>query len=93
MFHIYHQQENVGLKRLNVSFNGFGTEGAACMGQALATNRTLLELDISKNRITNIDVKVLAKQLKSNDTLEVLKVRIIRPVASWTHLVFIFKHV
>lgn len=66
----------MGLKKLNVSFNGLGTEGAACMGQALGSNRTLLELDLSKNRLTNIDICLLAKQMKTNDTLEVLKVHV-----------------
>ena len=70
-------QENVGLKTLNVSFNGFGTEGTCAMGQALATNRTLQHLDMSKNRITDIDLTLLTKQLKHNEGLLSLRVGII----------------
>lgn len=66
------------MKKLDVSFNGFGTEGAAFMGQALAANRTLLELDMSKNRITNIDITLLANKLKGNDTLQVIRVNTLR---------------
>lgn len=74
IFNLICFQENVGLKKLNVSFNGFGTEGTAYMGQALATNSTLIELDMSKNRITNIDLKILTKQMAQNDTLQILRV-------------------
>ena len=71
---VFFFQENVGLKKLNVSFNGFGTEGTALMGVALATNRTLLELDMSKNRITEFDLKLFTKQMAQNDTLQILRV-------------------
>ena len=67
-------QENVGLKSLNVSFNGFGTEGTSAMAHAIAQNRTLKHLDMSKNRITDIDVTQLTKQLKHNESLETLRV-------------------
>ena len=73
-------QENVGLKSLNVSFNGFGTEGTYVMAQAIANNRTLKHLDMSKNRITDIDITQLTKQLKNNETLETLRVCIGRIV-------------
>lgn len=67
-------QENVALKKVDLSFNGLGTEGSVCMGQALATNRTLLELDMSKNRITNVDMQLFTKYMGQNDTLQVLRV-------------------
>ena len=70
----FYLQENVGLKTLNVSFNGFGHEGTCAMAQALAHNTTLHDLDMSKNRITDIGVIMLTKQLKHNEGLRILRV-------------------
>ncbi len=43
-------QENVGLKVLNLSWNGFSDSGAMVLGAALQTC-TLVELDLSSNRV------------------------------------------
>ncbi len=40
-------QNNVLLHTLNLAWNGFGTEGAFMLGDALKVNSTLEELDIS----------------------------------------------
>lgn len=47
--------------------------GAAAMGDALKTNNTLLELDLSHNRITEKGALAIAKGLEKNKTLRVLK--------------------
>lgn len=39
-------QENVFLRILDLSFNGFGKEGASALGQALKENNVLEELNI-----------------------------------------------
>lgn len=69
-------QENVGLKVLRLEFNGFGNDGGSAMGQALAGNRTLKELDLSNNRIPDTAVRDIAAGLATNDGLEILKVKI-----------------
>ncbi|WAR19264.1 LR74A-like protein [Mya arenaria] len=38
-------EENVRLKSCNISWNGFGPEGGAAIGEAMASNSALLELD------------------------------------------------
>lgn len=62
------------MKRLNISFNGFGREGSQGLALALKKNRTLQELDLSYNRMVDEDIQVLAKGLKENDTLKTLVV-------------------
>ena len=66
----------MGLKSFNMAMAGLGQEGAEAMSRALRENRTLLELDISLNRINMEGAQAIAKGLKDNDTLKVLKVRI-----------------
>ncbi|KAH3717605.1 hypothetical protein DPMN_060398 [Dreissena polymorpha] len=46
------------------------------MGQALAENSTLKELDLTNNRINANGMALLMAGLKYNETLEVLKVGI-----------------
>ena len=53
---------------------GLGREGAEAMSKALRENRTLLELDISLNRINMEGANAIAKGIKENDTLKVFKV-------------------
>ena len=68
-------QVNVTLKYLDLSWNGFGNEGALALGEALKFNNTLVHLDLNNNRITNEGVGSLCKGLEANDTLRVLLVR------------------
>lgn len=65
---------NVTLKHLDLSYNGFGSEGAQALGDALRHNNTLLSLDLSSNRITHEAVKLLCHGLAFNDTLRVIRV-------------------
>ena len=53
---------------------GLGRDGAEAISKALKENRTLLELDISLNRIGLEGAKNIAKGMKENDTLQVLTV-------------------
>lgn len=62
------------LKYLDLSWNGFGNEGALAMGEALKFNNTLVHLNLNNNRLTNEGVGMLCKGLEFNDTLRVLLV-------------------
>ena len=44
---IFSFQSNVFMKKLNLSWNGFGLEGATALQDALKGNSVLKELDIS----------------------------------------------
>lgn len=68
----FFKKKNVGLKRLNISFNGFGREGSQGLALVLKKNRTLRELDLSYNRMVDEDIRVIAKGLTENDTLKTL---------------------
>ena len=64
----------MGLRKLNLSWNGFGQAGCLALGQALKENRTLKELDIASNRLTVEAVGGLMKGLQENDGLNILRV-------------------
>ena len=70
----YHLQDNVLLKTFNISMNGISNGGAFAFGEALKHNRSLLEADLSYNRIHDEGIEKLVKGFKANDTLRVLKV-------------------
>ena len=67
-------QENVRLKVCNISWNGFGPEGGAAMGEALASNNSLLEIDISGNRLNSDSAVKMARTVSSNDNLRAIRV-------------------
>ena len=71
-------QENLCLKRLNLSRNGLGNKGCEAAVEALVNNRTLLELDLSGNRIMNDGFLALARSLSRNEALQILKVSSVR---------------
>lgn len=62
------------LKHLDLSWNGFGNEGALALGEALKFNKTLVHLNLNNNRLTNEGVGMLCRGLELNDTLRVLRV-------------------
>lgn len=62
------------LKHLDLSWNGFGNEGALALGEALKFNNTLVSLSLNNNRLTNEGVSMLCRGLEFNDTLRVLQV-------------------
>ena len=63
------------LKTCNLSWNGLGPEGGAAIADAIKGNSSLLELDISGNRLDATSATLIAKALQVNDELRVLKVR------------------
>lgn len=67
-------QENVRLKLCNISWNGFGPEGGAAVGEAMVSNNALLELDVSGNRLTADTAMKMARMISSNDNIRTLRV-------------------
>lgn len=70
-------QRNEELRHLDLSWNGFGDEGAVAIGEALEENCTLLRLDMSNNRIAFDGCRALAKAIGVNTTLEHLAVSMV----------------
>jgi len=62
------------VSKLDLSWNGFGYEGSLAVGELLRKNSTLIELDLSSNRINWQAVQFIAKGLSNNTTLEKIKV-------------------
>ena len=69
-------QTNMGLTQLDISWNGFGNEGAKAVGEALKHNRSLELLDLSNNRIRANGAIILSSGLQNNNTLKILKVNL-----------------
>lgn len=65
---------NYSLTKLNLAWNGLCFEGALAVRDALRSNKHLLEIDISNNRINWEGAQLLAEMLEQNCYLEVLKV-------------------
>ena len=57
-----------------MSWNGFGPEGGAALADAIATNESLVELDISGNRLDIQSAFLIAKVINDNEQLQILKV-------------------
>lgn len=62
------------LKKLDVSMNGFGNEGALALGDVLKLNSCLVYIDVSRNGITNEGASRISRGLEYNESLQVLKV-------------------
>uniref|UniRef100_A0A8C9W539 Leucine rich repeat containing 74A n=1 Tax=Scleropages formosus TaxID=113540 RepID=A0A8C9W539_SCLFO len=76
-------QVNITLKHLDLSWNGFGNEGALALGEALKYNDTLVHLDLSHNRVTNEGARTLCRGLEINDTLRSAWSSHVLPVSAW----------
>ena len=63
------------MKKINLSWNGFGTEGAVALGKALAHNVMLEELDMRCNRIDPSGIASFFTCFKDNTTLKKLYVK------------------
>ena len=61
--------------KINLSWNGFGNEGAVALGKALAHNVMLEELDMRSNRIGPQGFVALFSCFKENNTLKKISVR------------------
>lgn len=71
----FHLQTNKCLRSLNVAWNGFGREGAKALGEALPENTKLRQLDLTNNRIDANGMAMFMVGLRTNETLEDLRVR------------------
>lgn len=77
---VYHNILNMMLKvnrhleKLNISWNGFHIRGALTISKALEINTTLLELNLSCNRLSDGCIQILVNGLKKNSNLKVLRV-------------------
>ena len=67
-------QKNEELRQLNLSWNGFGDDGALAISKSLETNNFIDHLDLSSNRIGYDSCIGLAKALRCNTSLNVLSV-------------------
>jgi Ran GTPase-activating protein (RanGAP) involved in mRNA processing and transport len=67
-------KENVSIKKLDLSWNGFSNDGCRLLSKVLIENRVLKDLDLSSNRITLEGVKYLCKGLLKNENLVKLQV-------------------
>ncbi|PIK52516.1 hypothetical protein BSL78_10614 [Apostichopus japonicus] len=63
----------ISLKKLDLSWNGFGDEGALAMAEALKFNSSVEWIDLSNNRVTDEGALVLSKGIEVNDVLKTLK--------------------
>lgn len=72
---MFHFQDNNSLRKLDLSSNGIDDMSTVCLGQALASNRYLLELNLNSNRIGIEGVKVLFTHLAKNESLKILRVK------------------
>ena len=68
-------QKNRCLVSLNLAWNGFHEGGCRAMAKALTANTTLIDLDLTCNRIDVDCLAFLLKGLQNNGTLQVLRVR------------------
>ena len=68
-------QKNCAIEELNLGWNGFSLEGCIGLGEALGCNHSLMNLDLTNNRINNEHIKNLIGGLQKNNTLETLKVK------------------
>ena len=57
-----------------MSWNGFAKDGGKAMGEALKENTKLTELDLTNNRIDANGMAMFMVGLKTNETLQRLKV-------------------
>ena len=62
------------MRSINLSWNGFSDKGSKAVSAALCKNSTLMEIDLSSNRITEEGIVYLTKAFPRNTTLEILKV-------------------
>ena len=66
-------QDNTTLEYIDLSKNhNFADAGARCVCQGLQHNTTLLHLNLSSTRITDVGAEYIAQALKSNCSLQTL---------------------
>ena len=57
--------------------NGLGNQGAILLAHALSSNQSLMELDVSNNRIEKDGAAIFAAKLELNRRLKKLWVRVV----------------
>lgn len=62
------------MEELNLAWNGFHLRGCMAIGHALKHNNSLLALDLTCNRISELCLAQLLKGIKDNTSLTTLKV-------------------
>lgn len=66
---------NQSIERINLMMNGLGNQGVILLANILVNNETLIELDLSNNRIEKDGTSVFASKLEMNRKLKKLWVR------------------
>lgn len=73
------QMLNLGYQKSTVVMGGrpnrIGDAGVAALARMLATNRTLVALNLNKNQVTRVGARALGRALASNRSLRVLELR------------------
>ena len=62
---------------MNMAWNGLGFEGSLALEEVLRVNTSLKFFDVSNNRINWEGVSYVAKGLRRNGTLQMLKVSLL----------------
>ena len=68
-------RKNTGLKILNMSWNGLYLDGSRALKRSLPVNKTLVELNISNNRLDEECLKDVMLGMRRNQGVVCLKVR------------------
>ena len=69
-------QENIRLLKVDLSWNGFGVDGAQALGGTLAENPVLERLNLAGNRMSDVAVMHIANGISRNEGLLELNVRL-----------------
>ena len=73
---IWFFQENIRLLKVDLSWNGFGVDGAKALGATLAENGVLERLNLAGNRMSDVAIMHIATGLGRNEGLLELNVRV-----------------
>ncbi len=71
-YNLSFKKENVRLKKINLSFNGFDTDGGKALAEVIKYNSSLQELNISNTRLTAECAASIANSLQINESLKIL---------------------
>ena len=69
-------QENIRLLKVDLSWNGFGVDGAQALGGTLGENPMLERLNLAGNRMSDVAIMHIATGLSRNEGLLELNVRL-----------------
>lgn len=63
------------LKKFDVSFNGYDTDGGKNLAEVIKSNSTIEKFDISSTRLNAECAASIANALEQNDSLKILNVK------------------